>query len=94
MGFYLRWLLAEDTGSRRVGLVAPYGIGVVPDQGPNPRHLHGQAGSYSLCATGKVLDPVLILGEDYTVLSSFYMQRLLLYINIGKRKVFFWLFDR
>ena len=54
--------------------------GVVPDQGPNPRHLHGQAGSYSHCATGKVLDLVLILGEDYTVLSSFYMQRLCFYM--------------
>ena len=39
--------------------------------------------------------PVLILGEDYTVLSSFYIAKtVLLYINISMRKVFFLLFYR
>lgn len=52
------------------GSVVPCGIWDLPRPGIQPTHPHWQVGSYTCCATKEVLDPVLILGEDYTVLSS------------------------
>ena len=76
-------------------LSCPYGIWNLPRPGIKPvspaladgflHPLHHQGGP----------GPVLILGEDYTVLSSFYIAKtVLLYINISMRKVFFLLFYR
>lgn len=44
---------------------------------------------------GPLLDPVLVLGEEYTLLSSFYAPSTVLYVrDINMRKVFFCLFYR
>ena len=76
-------------------LSCPYGIWNLPRPGIKPVSPALADGFLHPLRHQGGPGPVLILGEDYTVLSSFYIAKtVLLYINISMRKVFFLLFYR
>ena len=76
-------------------LSCPYGIWNLPWPGIKPVSPALAGGFLHPLRHQGGPGPVLILGEDYTVLSSFYTAKtVLLYINISMRKVFFLLFYR